>query len=489
MIKRTTLILSFILFISTSWCFGAINKEIAIDQESHSLVAPEGQHYQWYKNGEIVNNGNSKVLQVSESGTYEVDVVDETGNLYRQEAIVGVTATGAIIKIYTIGDSTVQDYTAGYYPRRGYGQELPFFFNAANVQVINKGAGGTSSKSFYENQWPAIRSVLQPGDFVFIAFGINDRNTDPLRYAPTSVNGGPPIFEGFLTNFINDTKAKGAFPVLVTPSRRGSWQNGQPYDAWHDHPIAVRNVAKSLGVPLIDLDAKQKVVMQLMGAPYIARFWHNIYEPGEYPNYPNGSSDDLHLQQLGAIEAAKMICDGIKELSADKNVSTLIPYLKPLYEVKVASNLKASDSLMTRTFSYPAGITVTMKTIPKKAQLKNFLNWYDGANKNVALKTLYSFMMGSAPTSYLANFKGGVITGLEEIQDEKNQFKLYPNPFSESVNIEQADAYLIYDAAGTLLEKGACINNCQIGKNLTPGIYVIEIHSQTEIKRLKITKQ
>jgi lysophospholipase L1-like esterase len=480
------LLLACFVLLSTH-VFGSASAEIKIDNSSHSLIAPEGTHYQWFRDNEPLQGQRRQSLEVTESGNYSVEVVDEVGAVSRQEATVAVTATGAIIKIYTIGDSTVQDYTAGYYPRRGYGQELPFFFNTANVQVLNKGIGGTSSKSYYNNNWAAVKNVLAAGDFVFIAFGINDRNSaDTARYAPT---GG--VFEGYLTKFINETKAKGGFPVLVTPSRRGSWQNGLPYDAWHDHPIAVRTVAENLGVPLIDLDAKQRVIMIQMGEAYIARYWHNIYVAGEYPNYPTGNSDDLHLQEMGAIEAAKMITEEI-QASTDKNLKTLIPFLKPLYEVDAASNLKASDSLITRNLAYPQGVTVTMKVIPKASYLSKFLNWNDGANKNVSAKTLYTFTMGTAATHYTAMFKGGVVTGLEEenaFVNEPEKITFFPNPFTETLQMEGAGSYSIYDVSGIVMERGDCKDKCQIGQHLPSGMYVLEYYVGNTVKRAKVTKK
>ena len=113
---------------------------------------------------------------------------------------------------------------------------MPLFFNTANVSVVNKAVGGTSSKSFYNLFWPAVRDGLQAGDFVFIQFGINDRNNaNPARYTPT---GGE--FESYLTKYINETKAKVAPLVLVSTLRRNAW-NGDGvtvYDSYHDHPVA-----------------------------------------------------------------------------------------------------------------------------------------------------------------------------------------------------------------------------------------------------------
>jgi lysophospholipase L1-like esterase len=247
--------------------------------------------------------------------------------------------------------------------------------------------------------------VLQPGDFVFIQFGINDRATDTARKAPT---GG--VFESYLTKYITEARAKGAFPVLVSTARRNSWNADgvTVYDAYHDHPVAVRTVAASLKVPLIDLDAKAKVAMEAAGKTYCTRFWHNNYVAGEYANYPNGNTDDVHFQEMGAINNASMIIEGIKELSADVNVSKLIPFIKPQYQATVYPNpVSGSDSVTTRTASYPAGLTITLKTIPKTG--KTFQKWNNTSGSQLATTTLTTVSSCSA-TTYTAIYSGAITT-------------------------------------------------------------------------------
>lgn len=378
--------------------------EIKIDNKTHALVAEAGScEYQWFKDGRKLEGETDRFLSVKEGGNYTVEIVDEVGEVTAPNVTVAVTALGAIIKIYTIGDSTVQDYTDGYYPRKGWGQVLPSFFNTANVQVINKAVGGTSSKSFYNNQWPAVRNLLVAGDFVFIQFGINDRATDTARKAPT---GG--VFEGYLTKFINETRAKGAFPVLVTTARRNAWNADgvTVYDSYHDHPVAVRTVAKNLNVPLIDLDAKLKIDMEAAGKTYCTRFWSNTYLAGEYPNYANGNTDEVHFQEMGAIHNASIIAQGIKDLSADANVSKLIPFLKPQYQIAVSVNPTGSDDATTLTASYPQGLTITLKTLPKTG--KTFQKWNNATGTQIATTTLTTVTSGTAATSYTAMYVGAV---------------------------------------------------------------------------------
>ena len=405
--KNLLLHIFFILGACSSMIFGKTKTfELTINNQTHSLEATDGAcAYHWYKNGEEVVGENDHSIVVTESGTYTVVAENLAGEVYQEQAELSVTATGAIIKIYTIGDSTVQDYTAGYYPRKGWGQVLPYFFNTANVQVVNKGAGGTSSKSFYNNHWAAVRNALVAGDFVFIQFGINDRNSaDTARYAPT---GG--VFESYLTKFVNETKAKGAFPVLVATLRRNSWNaDGKTvYDAYHDHPVAVRTVAKNLGVPLIDLDAKAKVLMESVGKTYSTRFFYNNYVAGEYTNYPSGNTDDVHFQEMGAIEMAKLVTQGVSELSADANVSKLIPFINPQYQIAVSVNPTGVDSATTRTTTYPQGLTITLKTLPKSKS--TFQKWNNASGTQIATSVMTTFVMGTAATSYTAMYKGATL--------------------------------------------------------------------------------
>jgi lysophospholipase L1-like esterase len=312
-------------------------------------------------------------------------------------------------RIFTIGDSTVQDYNAGYAPRKGWGQMLQSFFNTADVQVINKAVGGTSSRSFYNSFWSDVKGQLKTGDYVFIQFGINDRAADEARRAVGE------DFKGFLRNYVNEARAKGAIPVLVSTVRRIAWSNGTPYDSYHEHPQLVREVAAELNVPLIDLDAEHKKGMIEVGQLYSERLWSNSYLAGEYPNYPNGNTDQVHFQEMGAIQLAKYVVEGIQKLSAHADMKKLIPFLKPQYTVTVKANI-AGVGLITRTASYPAGLNIHLKAIPNSGH--TFLNWKNATGTQLTTNPIYQFTMGSANTSYTAYFDSegtadcaGVING------------------------------------------------------------------------------
>lgn len=78
-------------------------------------------------------------------------------------------------KVWILGDSTaaVQDENGN---KRGWAQMLQQFFNADEVEIIDKAKSGASSKSFYKETafWPTIKPQVGKGDIVIIQFAHND---------------------------------------------------------------------------------------------------------------------------------------------------------------------------------------------------------------------------------------------------------------------------------------------------------------------------
>ncbi|MCQ2191024.1 MAG: GDSL-type esterase/lipase family protein [Paludibacteraceae bacterium] len=306
----------------------------------------------------------------------------------------------AQIRVFTIGDSTVQDYNDGYAPRKGWGQMLPFFFDKSKVVCYNKAVGGTSSKSFYNEKWADIRKQLKAGDFVFIQFGINDRATQAYRYAPKDT------FNAYIKKYVNDCKAKGAFPVLVSTVRRAAWQNGKPYDSYHEHPQLMRDLATSLKLPLVDLDKFCYDLFVKQGQLYSERHITMHLEAGEYSNYPKGNTDQVHYQETGAIDNARCVIETI-EKSTDANLKKLIPGILPRYNVTFKINDASKAKTISRSASFPAGINVTLKTIPQSGA--KFLRWEDGTGKSIATTSLKVIKMGSADITYKAVYQSNIV--------------------------------------------------------------------------------
>ncbi|WP_443944935.1 rhamnogalacturonan acetylesterase [Pedobacter sp. AW1-32] len=209
--------------------------------------------------------------------------------------------------IYIIGDSTAANKEAKAYPETGWGMEFQSFFQT-DVKIDNRALNGRSTKSFRaENRWQPIVDKLTPNDYVFIEFGHNDEKIDKPAVGTTIAE-----FKANLVQYIKEARAKKASPVLLTPIARRSFKNGVLMDTHGDYPRAVKQVADSLNVPIIDMLAKtESLLIRLGDEKSIALFNH--VEPGN-ENYPEGKKDDTHLSPLGAKQVASLVASGIKEL-------------------------------------------------------------------------------------------------------------------------------------------------------------------------------
>jgi uncharacterized repeat protein (TIGR02543 family) len=296
---------------------------------------------------------------------------------------------GLLLTIHTVGDSTVQIWPTWNYPKTGWGQIFNYFFNSNSVTIDDAAVGGTSSKSFYNSYWAAVKTNIKLGDFVFIQFGINDSNTNAAIYTDPETT-----FKGYLTDYVNETRALGAYPVLITPMRADIGNSGTPYGIY---ALAVRELAVTLNVPLIDLDVACGSLIYSVGTNYATQYLYMNFPAGIYTNYPTGSSDTTHFQGMGAINMAKLVVQGIQNLGSDNNVCKLIPSLNPTYKVNFSSG--GSSGLVTLSGYFPAGITVTAQALPNSGF--QFTGWTGDLTSTNAIAT---FIMGTTMKNITANF-------------------------------------------------------------------------------------
>ena len=59
-------------------------------------------------------------------------------------SMVAAPLVWAKVTIYMCGDSTMQDWAEGYYPKQGQGQDFHFWFDVNKAAVVNRGQGGMS---------------------------------------------------------------------------------------------------------------------------------------------------------------------------------------------------------------------------------------------------------------------------------------------------------------------------------------------------------
>ncbi|WP_224998996.1 rhamnogalacturonan acetylesterase [Cesiribacter sp. SM1] len=214
------------------------------------------------------------------------------------------------MKIYLVGDSTMSVKDTRKYPETGWGMPFAHFFDD-KVTVENHAKNGRSTKSFMEEGlWQPVVNKLQEGDWVFIQFGHNDESPKKVGRYTT-----PQEYKANLSRYIEESRNKGAKPVLLTPVARRSFDaNGKIQGTHDEYSELARAVAREQQVPLIDMDKKSQQLLQEFG-PEQSKLLFLQLEPGEHPNYPNGVEDNTHFSELGARLIAQMVLADVKAQS------------------------------------------------------------------------------------------------------------------------------------------------------------------------------
>lgn len=223
------------------------------------------------------------------------------------------------IAIYSIGDSTMCNYDEKYlssfggasYPIRGWMQMMPQFFND-KVEVHNMARSGRSSKSFRtEGFWKKTIDSVKEGDYVFIMFGTNDEKVDTARHTDPQTT-----YKQNLINYIDETNAKGAHPVLFTslPRRRFDKIGRLLPDSFERYVTAAKEVAKEKDIPLVDLNKDFRAVIQKCGPKDSKKYYLNI-APGKFAKLPKGKNDQTHFCEEGATEIAKIAADEFRKMN------------------------------------------------------------------------------------------------------------------------------------------------------------------------------
>lgn len=231
--------------------------------------------------------------------------------------------------IFLIGDSTVADYSLENdyqdkrYPLNGWGQVFQSFFKkdslklvqnlikSDSVLVLDKAKGGRSTRTFFEEgRWAEVYKALKKNDVVMMQFGHNDAAVDkPERYTNLSA------YKEFLRLYVNQTREKGAIPILITPVNRNyPWKDGKLGNVHGEYPNAVKEVAKELNVKLIDLTQLSIDNFTAKGQDYVSKNYFMNFDKGIYKAYPDGQKDNTHFQKEGATAVAQLVFNAMKKL-------------------------------------------------------------------------------------------------------------------------------------------------------------------------------
>lgn len=175
--------------------------------------------------------------------------------------------------LFIIGDSTVRNGEGiGAGGQWGWGDLIAPYFNTNKINVVNRALGGTSSRTFYRDEWPAVRSMLKAGDFVLMQFGHNDSSpindsrrargtlkgvgdeTEEIDNLVTKRKETVHTFGWYEKNMVAETRARGATPMVCSLIPRNIWRHGRVARNKNDYAGWAAEVATSERVHFLDLN-------------------------------------------------------------------------------------------------------------------------------------------------------------------------------------------------------------------------------------------
>jgi len=207
--------------------------------------------------------------------------------------------------VYIAGDSTAATYGTEAAPQSGWGQVLADFIGTA---VVNGARPGASSKSFIDlGLLDPILGRITAGDCLIVSFGHNDAKAeDPARFTEPATT-----YQEHLSRYVDQARARGASPVLVTPVERRHFNGAGVIVPSHGkYPAAMIALAADRGVPLIDLTASSTRLWNAEGPTGTRRYFLHV-PAGQYPKYPDGIEDDTHFVEYGAREVARLVASSL----------------------------------------------------------------------------------------------------------------------------------------------------------------------------------
>lgn len=262
----------------------------------------------------------------------DVGVVDNTPDSIAKALMArpkpGSSRRGNNPVLFLVGNSTMRNGTLGNgnNGQWGWGYYAHEYFDESKITVENQALGGMSSRTFYNQLWPAIREALKPGDWVIVSIGHNDGGPYDSGRARASIPGAGYdtlnvtiketgvketvyTYGGYMRKYIEDIRKAGAHPILMSLTPRDAYGDDgrivrKPHGKW------LEEVSAQTGVPYIDLN-------EISGA--------KLDKYGRWKEGYHFYKDHIHTSRFGAEMNARSAAEG---LAASQD-----PQLKPLQQM------------------------------------------------------------------------------------------------------------------------------------------------------------
>ena len=236
--------------------------------------------------------------------------------------------------VFITGDSTVKNVDRDKDGMWGWASQAGMIFDDTKITYTNVAVSGRSARNYIrERRWEKVYNSLQPGDFVLLQFGhndispINDKKErgaipgtkDTCNVYKMEKDGRYDLvysFGWYLKKMIDDTREKGATPILLSLPPRNLWIDGKierrndTYGKWY------REVVEQTGVEFIDVHN--------ISADFLdKKFASKSAEKSKAKASTYFVRDHTHTSLTGAQMNARSVAKGLRQ-----NGSPLAKYLK-----------------------------------------------------------------------------------------------------------------------------------------------------------------
>lgn len=222
-------------------------------------------------------------------------------------------------RIFLAGDSTGKNADKDADGMWGWGSQAGTIFNQEKCIFVNCAKAGRSTRTFLdEGRWDEIYNSLEPGDYVLIQFGHNDIGgidrdkergviasaDDTCHVYHLASNGSYKVVYSFgwdLKKFIEDTREKGATPILLSLTPRNEWPGGKverrngSYGKWYAQVVA------ETGVDFVDIHNITADALDAMGKEKAAAMFNH---------------DHTHTSLAGARLNCRSLAKGLKAIKS-----------------------------------------------------------------------------------------------------------------------------------------------------------------------------
>ena len=243
-----------------------------------------------------------------------------------------------MITIHIIGDSTASIKLDEKRPEHGWGELFHLYFND-KVTIKNYAKNGESTKSFKDRGlFSEARKNFRSGDYLIIQFGHNDSKIiDPEKFTePLST------YQDNLKYYVDEARKLNVEPIIFSSISRRYFISEKVLEKRTVglYPYAAKNFAKNYGVKFIDMYKHTYKLYRYLSDKNSKKMYMHLL-PNTYENYPDGLTDNTHLNGYGAKVIASLVAE---HLLKSRQTKVLHPYIlkdKLLRKIDVKRTLNA----------------------------------------------------------------------------------------------------------------------------------------------------